>query len=141
MLKLNPILIGVTLATAPASAKVFDFNNPPSSVLSDGDNLSLECKNGNVTDSESLDVDAATITISVGRGASPLVRPITSFHMGWREVRDRFGSISREVFVRGAGWSGGALTLIDDRVDFAGRYVPGRYMSQHDGGWWRCANY
>ncbi len=131
-------LTALTLCSVGSNAKVFDFGHIPKNVneLRNGDSFSVECRNNGtgVIDRETVDVDAATVTVEMP-GSESIVHQITSFAITGGEVQDRFGRPGLELHVVVADWgkigaSGVGLLLSGDR-----------WLSHHeDDTWWTCAN-
>jgi hypothetical protein len=127
-------LTALTACSISSNAKVFDLQHLPSRnpvQLRDGDNFSVECRNNRtgVIDRETVDVDAATLTIEIP-DSEPVVHHITTFSINARQIYDRFGQPGMELYVDVANWGQGSLIL-----------SRGRWLSQHeDSTLWTCAD-
>lgn len=127
----------VVCSYADANAKTFDAI-PSKMRLRDGDNFTVECKNVNtgVIDRESVDVDAATVTIEIP-GSAPIVHKITQFSIAYDWNQDRFGTtMVVNAHLQLAEWGE------TPRRQGIGLVNSGeRWMSHHDDdSWWNCAN-
>jgi hypothetical protein len=128
------------LATCPigSSAKVFDIQHIPKNyqVLQNADNFSVECRNERtgVIDQESVDVDAATVTVEIP-GSAPIVHPITHFVVGGSQTEDRFGKPALELHLEMVDW--GKIGDAGVGLIWSGE----RFVSRHEDNvvWW-CAN-
>ena len=131
-------LMSLTTLSVDLNAKVFDFQHVPKNLnqLRNADSFSVECRNNRtgVIDRETVDVDAATVTVEIP-GGEPNVHHITAFSITDREIQDRFGQPGLELYLQVADWgqigaSGVGLLLSGDR-----------WLSHHeDDTWWTCAN-
>lgn len=145
MRALGWILTAITvlaLCSLGSNAKVFDLKHIPKNInqLRNGDSFSVECKdnygNADVIDLETVDVDAATVTIAIP-GRTSAIHTITNFAItNGRQGQDRFGQQILELHLilvewgRVTGGTGVGLIWSDDR-----------WLSHHDdGSWWTCAN-
>jgi hypothetical protein len=120
-----------------ADAKTLDAI-PPKMHLRDGDSFSVECKNVNtgVIDRESVNVDAATVTIEIP-GSAPVVHKITQFSVAYDMNADRFGAMDVNAHLQLALWGETASRQGIGLVNSGHRW-----MSQHDDdSYWNCANY
>jgi hypothetical protein len=89
-----------------SSAKVFDMQHVPRNIqLQNADSFSVECRNDRtgVIDRESVDVDAATVTVEIP-GSAPVVHRISQFAVNGSQVQDRFGQIGMELHLEVANW-------------------------------------
>jgi hypothetical protein len=138
LLRTFAALIALSTCSAGSNAKVFDFQHLPKNInqLQNADSFSVECRNDRtgVIDRESVDVDAATVTVEIP-GSGPIVHHITQFVVTGHKVQDRFGQPGLELYLAVADWgrigaSGVGLLLSGNR-----------WLSHHeDDTWWTCAN-
>jgi hypothetical protein len=132
------VLMALVTCSIGSSAKVFDAQHLPKNPqqLQNADNFSVECRNERtgVIDRESVDVDAATVTVEIP-GSAPVVHRIIRFAVGGGTTEDRFGQQAEEMHLVMANWG-----LIGDSG--VGLWWSGeRFASRHeDNSLWLCAN-
>jgi hypothetical protein len=126
------VVTALTLCSLRSNAKVFDLRQKNLNQLRNADSFSVECKSDRtgVIDRETVDVDAATVTVEIPDSA-PAVHHITQFLIDISDVKDRFGQPAIAVHLRLANWGR------DVGLFFNG----GRWYSRHDDQTtWTCAN-
>ena len=132
------VVVALAVCSVGSSAKVFDVRHYPrkANELRNGDNFSVECRDRRtgVIDRESVDVDAATVTVEMP-GSEPIVHHITQFSINGGPVQDRFGQLGLELHVVVAEW--GQIGAIGVGLILSGD----RWVSHHeDDTWWTCAD-
>jgi hypothetical protein len=130
-------LLCAGLASPNADAKVLDITDPNPNQLHNADSFSVECKNNRtgVIARESVDVDAATVTIEVP-GNAPEVHHITQWLLDLSDAQDRFGKPGLAVRLRLVYWD----TPRKVGLVFARISGGDRWFSNQDGQTWICAN-
>ena len=132
------VLMALATCSICSSAKVFDSQHIPKNPqqLQNADSFSVECRNQTtgVVDRESVDVDAATVTVEIP-GSAPVEHPIIGFAVGGGETQDRFGQPAEELHLVAANWG---------RIGNSGVglwWTGERFASRHEDNilWW-CAN-
>lgn len=127
--------ISALLASPSAHAKDIDASHMTSAEITqlrDADSFSVECRHGNVTDRESVDVDAATVTIEVP-GKAPEVHHVTNGYFDIGDAQDRFGKPLLRMRLKAVFW--GAASLVWNGGSDQ------RWFSSHaDKTLWTCAN-
>jgi hypothetical protein len=133
----------LALAT-PADAKVLEGQNlPPGwNKLRNADSFSVECRNVHtgVIDRETVDVDAATVTVEIP-GAAPVVHRIISFAIDPKPVVDQFGQYAGwDMPLIAADWARDGDTMVGLLL-VGSANGPRRWSSAHeDRSVWFCAN-
>jgi hypothetical protein len=104
--------------------------------LQNADSFSVECRSQRtgVVDRESVDVDAATVTVEIP-GSAPVVHPITHFVVSGSQTEDRFGQPALDLHLGMVNW--GRTANADVGLIWSGE----RFASRHEDNilWW-CAN-
>jgi hypothetical protein len=137
-LVLAAAVLPLLLCSAGTNAKVFDYQHLPANLqrLENADSFSVECRNDQtgVIDRESVDVDAATVTVEIP-GTEPVVHRISHFGIDARQVQDRFGQVGEDLYLDLVQWGRSGNTMIGMMIS------NGRWLSHHeDDSWWTCAN-
>jgi hypothetical protein len=133
------VLMALATCSIGSSAKVFDLQHLPKNYqqLQNADSFSVECRNPRtgVIDRESVDVDAATVTVEVP-GSAPVVHRITHFVVNGSQTEDRFGTPALELHLEMVNWG----RIGDAYVGLM--WSGGRFVSRHEDNieWWGCAN-
>ena len=124
----------LTLCSLGSSAKVFDLRQKNLNQLRNADSFSVECKSDRtgVIDRETVDVDAATVTIEVP-GKAPEVHHVTNGYFDIGDAQDRFGKPLLRMRLKAVFW--GAASLVWNGGSDQ------RWFSSHaDKTLWTCAN-
>jgi len=107
--------------------------------LANGDSFSVECQSDQtgVTDRESVDVDATTITIEIP-GSSPVVHKILDSIMIPDRATDRFGHSAVEDEVGAVFWAKADANGVHHDGLWLGPVTNGKNISDHAGSSWSC---
>jgi hypothetical protein len=138
------VLMALATCSIGSNAKVFDAQHLPKNTqqLQNADSFSVECRDQRtgVVDRESVDIDAATVTVEIP-GSAPVVHPIIRFAVGGYTTQDRFGQPAEEMHLVMANW--GRIGNSDGvGLNGVGLWWSGeRFASRHeDNSLWLCAN-